>query len=123
MGKLRSMKALWLIPICLITSFVNNSVIIPDIMESRNIITAREMVYDGHWMIPTMNGELRLEKPPLPTWLTAVAEMISADDIGLQRAMAGLASVMLVVFFYLSAVEFMHNRRYAFFSTLLLCTC
>lgn len=123
MGKLKSMKALWLIPICLITFFVNNSVIIPDIMESRNIITAREMVYDGHWMIPTMNGELRLEKPPLPTWLTAVAEMISADDIGLQRAMAGLASVMLVVFFYLSAVEFMHNRRYAFFSTLLLCTC
>ncbi len=123
MGKLKSIKALWLIPICLVTFFVNNSVIIPDIMESRNIITAREMVYDGHWMIPTMNGELRLEKPPLPTWLTAVAEMISADDIGLQRAMAGLAAVMLVVFFYLLAVEFMHTRRYAFFSTLLLCTC
>lgn len=54
---------------------MNNEVITPDIMESRNIITAREMVYDGHWMVPTMNGDLRLEKPPLPTWLTAVAEL------------------------------------------------
>lgn len=123
MGKLKSIKALWLIPVCLITFFVNNSVIVPDIMESRNIITAREMVYDGHWMIPTMNGELRLEKPPLPTWLTAVAEMVSSDDVGLQRAVAGLAAVLMVVFFYLLAVEFMHNKRYAFFSTLLLCTC
>ena len=30
-------------------------------MESRNLITAREMVSEGNWLIPTMNGELRLE--------------------------------------------------------------
>lgn len=59
-------------------------------MEARNMVTAREMVHDGNWLVPTMNGDLRLEKPPLPTWLTAVAEMISPDNLALQRAMAGL---------------------------------
>ena len=33
--------------VCLVTFFANNQVITPDIMESRNIITAREMVYEG----------------------------------------------------------------------------
>lgn len=60
--------------------FINNRVVVPDIMEARNMVTAREMVHDGNWLVPTMNGDLRLEKPPLPTWLTAVAEMISPDN-------------------------------------------
>lgn len=118
------MKQKWvLLVICMITFFINNRVVVPDIMESRNMITAREMVYDGHWLVPTMNGELRLEKPPLPTWITAVAEMISPDNLFLQRAMAGLAGIMLVAFFYLVAVEIMKNKRYAFLSSVLLCTC
>ncbi|MHB1108669.1 MAG: ArnT family glycosyltransferase, partial [Lutibacter sp.] len=40
------------------------------IMEARNFITAREMVQDNHWLLTTMNGEARYQKPPLPTWLT-----------------------------------------------------
>ena len=39
------------IVICFIAFFVNNDVIEPDIMESRNIVTTREMVYDGHWIV------------------------------------------------------------------------
>lgn len=42
------------------------------IMEARNFITAREMIDDGNWLLTTMNGEARYEKPPLPTWFTAV---------------------------------------------------
>ena len=86
--------------VCLTTFFVDNSVLVPDIMESRNIVTAREMVYDGNWIAPTMNGELRLEKPPLPTWLTAVVEMIAPDNLGWQRGVAGLAALLLVFYFY-----------------------
>lgn len=119
-----SNKLEWIILLVCITSFfINNTIFVPDIMESRNIITAREMVYDGNWMIPTMNGELRLEKPPLPTWLTAVAEIVSPDSLGLQRAMAGLAACLLVFFFYRIGILIMHNKRYAFISTILLCTC
>lgn len=41
------------------------------IMEARNYISAREMLTDNHWILTTMNGEARYEKPPLPTWITA----------------------------------------------------
>lgn len=108
--------------VCLITFFVNNQVILTDIMESRNIVTAREMVYDQNWMIPTMNGELRLEKPPLPTWIAAGAEILSPDNISMQRAMAGLAAVLLVFGFYALGREFTRNDKYAFISSLILCT-
>lgn len=46
------------------------------IMEARNFITAREMVQDNHWLLTTMNGEARYQKPPLPTWLTAISGMV-----------------------------------------------
>ncbi len=107
--------------VSIITFFVNNHVIEPDIMESRNIITAREMVYDGNWLIPTMNADLRLEKPPLPTWLTALAELISPDSIILQRAMAGLAALLLIFYFWRFAKKVLNTDP--FVPSLLLCTC
>lgn len=121
--KLLSKQGWVILLICIISFFINNRVVVPDIMEARNMVTAREMVHDGNWLVPTMNGDLRLEKPPLPTWLTAVAEMISPDNLALQRAMAGFAAILLVAFFYLTAVQVMRNKRYAFISTILLCTC
>lgn len=102
--------------------FINNGAIFADIMESRNIVTAREMVYDDNWLVPTMNGELRLEKPPLPTWIAAMAEVISPDNLPLQRAMAGCAAILLVVFFYKFAYRLTGNRTYALVSSLILCT-
>ena len=46
------------------------------IMEARNFITAREMLTDDTWMLTTMNGEARYQKPPLPTWLTALSATV-----------------------------------------------
>ncbi len=46
---------------------------VTDLMEVRNLVTAREMALDGHWLLPTMNGELRIAKPPLPTWAAAAS--------------------------------------------------
>lgn len=121
MTRERTTRICLLATLCIITFFVNNHIINTDIMESRNIITAREMVYDGNWIIPTMNGEPRLEKPPLPTWITAVAEMISPDNISLQRGMAALAAILLVAYFYLFASRIMKQNPLV--PTLLLCTC
>jgi len=42
--------------------------------EARVLETAREMLDSTHWrqwMIPRLNGVLRMEKPPLAYWLTA----------------------------------------------------
>lgn len=53
----------------------NLDIIQTSIMEARNFITAREMVNDGHWLLTTMNGEPRYQKPPLPTWITAISSL------------------------------------------------
>ena len=39
----------FILAICLVTFFANIGALPTDIMESRNIITAREMVSDGCW--------------------------------------------------------------------------
>lgn len=114
---------LFIILLCFFIFFINNEMIIPDIMEARNMITANEMVYDGHWLIPTMNGELRLEKPPLPTWISAMAELIAPAHLGIQRAMSGLAATLLSVFYYLLALQFFKYKRFAWISTLIFITC
>lgn len=39
--------------------------------ENLNAGTVFEMHRDGHWLIPTLNGEPRLTKPPLTAWTSA----------------------------------------------------
>ena len=67
-------------------------------MEARNFITAREMVIDSHWLIPTMNGEIRLAKPPLPTWITAIARIAgkNTDNLGILRLPASMMASLMV---------------------------
>ncbi len=40
------------------------------IMEARNLISAQSMALDHDWLIPHLFTEIRLNKPPLPIWLT-----------------------------------------------------
>lgn len=72
-----------------------------DIMEARNFVTAQEMVEYNNWLIPTMNGELRLTKPPLPTWITAVWGMVFGfQSIAVLRLPAALIGMVLLFFLY-----------------------
>lgn len=120
-------QVLLLVLLCLVAFFINNGALRPDIMETRNLQTAREMVDGGNWLVPRMNGEYRLEKPPLPTWAAAVAQILAPDSLPLQRTMSGLAGCLLVIFFYLLALklaaETAKPRQYAFISSIILITC
>ncbi|MBT2559035.1 glycosyltransferase family 39 protein [Hymenobacter sp. ISL-91] len=71
-------------------------------MESRNFVAAREMVAGGSWLIPTMNQELRLAKPPLPTWAVAGLQQLTGptDNLALLRLPAAMAATLLVFFFW-----------------------
>lgn len=81
--------------------FANLDVIYVNIMEARNFITAREMVQDGNWLLTTMNADPRYEKPPLPTWLTAISGLIFGfNSLFALRLPAALVSLMLLYFFY-----------------------
>ncbi|WP_405250972.1 ArnT family glycosyltransferase [Dokdonia sp. Asnod3-C12] len=66
------------------------------IMEARNFVTAREMLTDGNWILTTMNGEPRYEKPPLPTWLTAIsAGIVGVNSVWGMRFPAVLMVMLL----------------------------
>ncbi|WP_177189749.1 ArnT family glycosyltransferase [Hymenobacter actinosclerus] len=71
-------------------------------MESRNFVAAREMVAGGSWLVPTMNHELRLAKPPLPTWAVAGLQRLTGptENLALLRLPAGLAATLFVFFFW-----------------------
>ncbi len=87
------------------TVFAQNGLLNLDVMEVRNIVTAREMVSENNWLLPTMNGEIRIAKPPLPTWLTALPIMLtgSDDNLGALRIPAGAAACLMVFFVYFLA--------------------
>ena len=90
--------------VCFVSFFVYNDTVPADLMESRNLVTAREMVNTGNYLIPTMNGELRLEKPPLPTWIAAGIEHAFPYNLVAQRAAAGIAATLMVFFLFLRCV-------------------
>lgn len=113
---------LFILVVCWFAFFMHNGVLYPDIMEARNFVTAREMVEFDNWLVPTMNGELRFAKPPLPTWVAALVEMVSPDNLVLQRAMAGLVATLMVFFLYFLVLEMSRNKLLALFSAVTLAT-
>lgn len=107
----------------LVTFFVNRNALPTDIMEVRNMVTAREMVTDGHWLVPTMNGELRLEKPPLPTWVAGVIEKLVPGSLAAQRAAAGVMGTMWVFFLFLTVKYVTRRQDLALATALVFLTC
>ncbi|ADD67838.1 4-amino-4-deoxy-L-arabinose transferase-like glycosyltransferase of PMT family [Denitrovibrio acetiphilus DSM 12809] len=104
--------------------FVNSQLMHVGLMEARNFVTAREMVQDNHWLIPTMNGEIRIAKPPLPTWATALAMMAVKSDTNLtaNRFPAGLAALFLIFSFYSFAKAVTKDRETASYAAIALST-
>lgn len=52
-----------------------------DIMEARNFILAQSMAQDGNRFILDLFTEIRLDKPPLPVWLTIPFFMIDVSPL------------------------------------------
>ena len=109
--------------VCFVSFFVYNDTVPADLMESRNLVTAREMVNTGNYLIPTMNGELRLEKPPLPTWIAAGIEHAFPYNLVAQRAAAGIAATLMVFFLFLLVRKITGETVLAFMAALVLATC
>ena len=108
--------------VCVFSFFINNQVIPADIMESRNLATAQEMVEYGNFLLPTLNGEPRLEKLPLPTWIAAGIEYITPGNLAAQRYAAGLAATLMVMFLFLLATRLTRNEGVGFVVALVMAT-
>jgi len=113
--KKRNIQILLLLSIVVCTFLANNSVLEANIMESRNLVTAREMLQNGNWLQPTMNGEQRLEKPPLPTWITATVMAVSGqDNMAWLRLPAVLAGLLLIFFLFRLTEELTDDKDLPF---------
>jgi 4-amino-4-deoxy-L-arabinose transferase-like glycosyltransferase len=77
--------------------------------EARVLQTAREML-GGDWLIPHLNGEIRLEKPPLAYWLAAIAFKIGGVSEGIGRVPFAAAAWLTVVLIYFAG-RWMANER------------
>ncbi len=78
--------------------------------ESYVTITAREMLESDDWVVPTCNGQLRLEKTPLNYWMTAAIGKIrgGVDDL------AGKLPSMLLAMLSTAAILYFVSRWLGF---------
>ncbi|MGJ8594065.1 MAG: ArnT family glycosyltransferase [Aquaticitalea sp.] len=93
------------------------------IMEARNFVTAREMITDGNWLLTTMNGEARYEKPPLPTWITA----IFGSNFGLKSLIAlRFPTIIFIgligIFTYLLSKKLLEDQTHSLINGLIVIT-
>ena len=116
-----SVHILFLLVVCYFAFFFANSSFFVNIMEARNFVTAREMIEKGNWLVPTMNGELRLAKPPLPTWITAVfGSWFGIENVSMLRFPAAMVSSLMVILMYFFTISLNKNRIAALCNSLVL---
>ncbi len=121
--KLKDNYLLLLVLVCLAIFFVNLDAIYVNIMEARNFVTAREMINLKHWFFTTMNNEPRYEKPPLPTWMTAISMLIfGMKSLFALRLPSAIMGTLTVVFIYKIALKLTAHRKFAFISGLIAST-
>ena len=121
MQTLKKNHILLLVLACIAIFFVNLDALYVNIMEARNFTTAREMLDDGNWLLTTLNGEPRYQKPPLPTWLTAFSGAIfGLKNVAALRLPAALMGLLLILTSYLFARKLTTERFYAFISCLIM---
>lgn len=93
------------------------------IMEARNFITAREMITDGNWFMTTMNGEARYEKPPLPTWMTALFGLVFGLNNSVALRFPAILFIALIgIFTYLLSKKILNDLTHSFINTFILIT-
>lgn len=115
-----------IISICifvLITLLPNLGIFPVSIMEARDFITAREMVCNGNWILTTMNGIARYEKPPLPTWLSALSSMIfGISSVWAMRLPQVLMVIFTGIFSFLFSNLILKNKIHSFYNAIITIT-
>lgn len=76
------------------------------VQEVRIAETAREMLLSGDYAIPRLNGELRLQKPPLPYWWSVASYQL----FGVSAWAARLPSVIATLLTALLLFEWLRRK-------------
>jgi 4-amino-4-deoxy-L-arabinose transferase-like glycosyltransferase len=74
--------------------------------EKRLAACVSDMVREGHWLVPNLWGRERLEKPPLPYWMSAAAALATGQLNEWTLRVPGLvAGALVLVVVYRFACE------------------
>jgi len=91
--------------------------------EARIAETAREMLESGDYIVPRLNGELRLQKPPLAYWVTAFSyRLFGRVDEFTVRFPSALFAVLTVIMTYFFTRRIFNGRAALISGAVLLST-
>lgn len=90
--------------------------------EGRYAEIAREMLADGDWLMPHMNGIPHVQKPPLIYWFTAVSLAAFGREEWAARLPSALAAIGVVILIFLLAKRLFGDRNPAVAAALVLTT-
>lgn len=123
LNKIENNPILTIVIVVLIMLCININVLDISIMEARNFITAREIVNDGNWLLTTMNGEPRYQKPPLPTWLAAISGLIFGIKNSFALRLPGILMVIVTgIASYLLSNKLLNNKSHSLINALITVT-
>ena len=89
--------------------------------ESRRVEIAREMVEGGDWLIPHLNNQVILTKPPLYYWSVALASGKTGVTEFTSRVPSAIAGIGTIIFTFLIG-SLLFNPSTGFFAGLILLT-
>ncbi len=73
------------------------SIPLMSVNEARRAVPLQEMLVSGDWLLPTLNGQLYIAKPPLLYWLTATLATLTGSSgewvVRLPSALTALAVI------------------------------
>lgn len=92
-----------------------NLPLLTGIHEARVLETGREMLELGNWVVPHFAGEVRLEKPPLPYWISALAYLMAGTPSVAAARLAVTALGMLMLLTVWALARAVADRRTALF--------
>lgn len=76
--------------------------------EARRMVVVQEMLKSGNWLVPTLNGEFYLAKPPLLYWLmAATCKLFSSQAEWAMRLPSSLMAVALLGLFLRKAARYL----------------
>ena len=92
-----------------------------EIMELLHLQSSKEMYLTGEWIVPSLWGQMRLEKPPLPNWAAAAsAHAFGRFDYFTGRLPSVLAALLMIAMTFLLARRMFPMRHVGAFSALTL---
>ncbi|MBI3119126.1 MAG: glycosyltransferase family 39 protein, partial [Candidatus Hydrogenedentes bacterium] len=91
--------------------------------EPRFAEAAREMMLTGDYLVPRVNGEVYLEKPPLLFWLISLFSLPLGEVTEWSARMPSILSALAVILFTFLLARDWFGPRVGFWSALVLMTC